>query len=958
MSKKISIVLVFMLLLISMSMAYGDNLSPIGYWSFDESKDGICPDNSPNKNNGKIYGASQVEGIKGSALGCNGIDNYLEITHSDDLNPTGAFSISLFAKLEPVEEGYAGRTILGKPGTGYLGSYSIFSNKDGTGVIFMMAAGKQCFQISGSVSPYAWHHLALVYDGSELYGYINGKNIGKKSISGSIDLNINKDPLRIGGGVKERSFRGAIDEVKIYNRKLSEEEIKDESSSVNMVKKAPSAKELIAYFPLDEGKGNIAHDQSSMRANGTVINGLWSKADGDACGLEFDGKRTRVDIPHQDYLNFDDRMSLAAWVNLADPLGANGVISKGRATYSGYNFSVINKQLVLELYVEDKGKRTPCRITSAPLIERGKWYHVGFSFDGKQGKTMLYLNGKCVKEANTSGRICYSPPLGDYNYAALPLVISGLAPFPDIHYQFSGFIREVKLYNYALSPTEINRDYESNTAIAKLKLLTEHAKYLQGCTSGLKCSVTDADTGKAINVKAMLHNDSGIHFFPEDIFSYGHEKRGQFYAFGNFEMKLPPGKYNIVLLRGFEYEPQKIELTLGDGEEKRLDIKLKRWVNLPNMGWYGGDEELQTIGHTEKRYDMLLTGDNIGNAFKIFQAEGLNWFHIVSGMDGESHKLLDNETLAGSGQEVGSRVLGDVICLNADTGKAGYFAQLDALSALQASGGAATFAEEIQYPIEKAVFVESCRGLPVAVALGKVNLWRYAFKGEKPIGYRFLNAGFRMAATAATDCYINNPATIIAPGYYRAYTKLKELSWQEITDAYKAQRLFVSDGPFVIFKANGRDMGSVITLPEAGGSVRCEIEAGHLYGVEKIEVIMDGRVVKTITPDSKERIFRTSYTQQVNTTGWLAVRCYGRRGEFFGNWAHTAPVYIQVGKKSIKPSEDDIEYFLSWISNLRKAITGLARKEKWAESIYSPYLKYVDEAERIYQGLKANPRKW
>ena len=99
-------------------------------------------------------------------------------------------------------------------------------------------------------------------------------------------------------------------------------------------------------------------------------------------------------------------------------------------------------------------------------------------------------------------------------------------------------------------------------------------------------------------------------------------------------------------------------------------------------------------------------------------------------------------------------------------------------------------------------------------------------------------------------------------------------------------------------------------------------------------------------------------TQQVNTTGWLAVRCYGRRGEFFGNWAHTAPVYIQVGKKSIKPSEDDIEYFLSWISNLRKAITGLARKEKWAESIYSPYLKYVDEAERIYQGLKANPRKW
>jgi len=693
-----------------------------------------------------------------------------------------------------------------------------------------------------------------------------------------------------------------------------------------------------------------------MRVNGTIVNGLWSK-DGGAAGLEFDGKRTRVEIPHQDYLNFDDKMSLAAWVNLANPLGANGIISKGRATFSGYNFSVINKQLVLELYVENKGMRNPCRIYSAPLIEKGKWHHLGFSFDGKQGKAMLYLNGKCVKEADVTGKISYTPSLGDFNYAALPLVISGLATFPDIHYQFSGLIREVKLYNYALSPAEISRDYEGNIAIANLKLLTEHETYLQGCISGLKCSVMDADTGKAMNVKAMLRNDSGVYFFPEDSFSYGNEKLGQFYVFGSFEMKLRPGKYNVVLSHGFEYEPRKIELTMGDGENKKLDIKLKRWVNLPMKGWYCGDEELQTIGHTEKRYDVLLTGDNIGNAFKIFQAEGLNWFHIVCGMDQDALKL-DDETLAGRGQEVGSRVLGDMICINADTGKAGYFAQLDALSALKAKGGVATFSEDIQYPIEKPVFIESCRGLPVAVALGKVDLWRYAFKGEKPVGYRFLNAGFKMAATAATDCYINNPAAIIAPGYYRVYTKLKNLSWQDISDAYKSQQLFVTDGPFVTLKVNGQDMGSIINLPEVGGRVQCEIEAGHLYGVEKIEIIINGKVVKSIAPDKEERIFKTSYAQQVDTTCWLAVRCYGRQGEFFGHWAHTAPVYIQVGEKTIKPSDDDIEYLLSWISNLRKAITGLAQKEKWQESMYSPYLKYMDEAENIYQGLKNNPRKW
>ncbi len=952
--KKISVILMFVLLLLSMPMAYGDNLSLIGYWSFDESKDGICPDISANNNDGRIYGASAVDGIKGKALAFNGRDSYAEISHSEILNLSSSFSISVWLYPETVEGGYAGRNVIGKPGAGYLGEYAIFADRSGRFVSFMVAAGTNCYQVSGSVSRAHWHHLALVYDSGNLSGYIDGVKAGEKKVEGTI--NRNNGPLRIGGGVKERAFCGMIDEVKVYNIALSKEEIKRQASSYAEKAVIVNEKMLVAHFSLAEGKGNTAVDRSSLNNDGDIIYGTWSKTEEDA-GLEFDGKRTRVEVSHRDYLNFDDEMSLTAWIHLADPLGANGIISKGRGTYSGYNFSVINKQLAFELYVEDKGRRKRCRITSAPLIEKGEWYHVGFSFDGKQGKTMLYLNGKCVKEADTSGRICYNPPLGDYNYAALPLVISGVAPFPDIHYQFSGFIREVKLYNYALSSTEVNRDYENNTAIAKLKLLTEHEKYLQGCTSGLKCSVADAGTGKAINVKAMLHNDSGVYFFPEDSFSYGHEKRGQFYAFGNFEMKLPPGKYNIVLLRGFEYEPQKIELTLGDGEKKRLDVKLKRWVNLPDMGWYGGDEELQTIGHTEKRYDMLLTGDNIGNAFKIFQAEGLNWFNIVDGMS-EKAVRLDDETLAGSGQEVGSRVLGDVICLNADTGKAGYFAQIDALSALQAKGGAATFAEDIQYPIEKPVFVESCRGLPVAVALGKVNLWRYAFKGENPIGYRFLNAGFKMAATAATDTYINNPATVVTPGGYRAYTKLKELSWQKVINAYKAQRLFVTTGPFVIVNVNGQDMGSIVDLPEVGGSVRCEIEAGHLYGVEKIEVIMNGRVIKRITPGSKDKIFRTSYTQQVDGTGWLAVRCYGRQGEFFGNWAHTAPVYIQVGKKSIKPTDEDIEYILTWISSLRKAITGLAQKEKWPESLCSPYLKEVDEAERIYQGLKDNPRKW
>ncbi len=167
--KKISVILMFVLLLLSMPMAYGDNLSLIGYWSFDESKDGICPDISANNNDGRIYGASAVDGIKGKALAFNGRDSYAEISHSEILNLSSSFSISVWLYPEAVEGGYAGRNVIGKPGAGYLGEYAIFADRSGRFVSFMVAAGTNCYQVSGSVSRAHWHHLALVYDSGNLY---------------------------------------------------------------------------------------------------------------------------------------------------------------------------------------------------------------------------------------------------------------------------------------------------------------------------------------------------------------------------------------------------------------------------------------------------------------------------------------------------------------------------------------------------------------------------------------------------------------------------------------------------------------------------------------------------------------------------------------------------------------------------------------------------------------------
>ncbi|MGQ3685877.1 MAG: LamG domain-containing protein, partial [Candidatus Loosdrechtia sp.] len=72
----------------------------------------------------------------------------------------------------------------------------------------------------------AWHHLVGVYNGSTLKLYVNGTEVNSIAASGSLDTSTY--PLRIGTRAVDpvnRYFKGSIDEVRVYNRALSEQEV-------------------------------------------------------------------------------------------------------------------------------------------------------------------------------------------------------------------------------------------------------------------------------------------------------------------------------------------------------------------------------------------------------------------------------------------------------------------------------------------------------------------------------------------------------------------------------------------------------------------------------------------------------------------------------------------------------------------------------------------------------------
>jgi hypothetical protein len=100
-----------------------------------------------------------------------------------------------------------------------------------------------------------WYHLSATYDGTTLRLFINGE----EKASDVRNIWSPGGPLYMGryfGG--NHFYGGIIDDVRIYNRALSAEEIRDTMH----IKLNGDEEGLVAYWDFDEGSGQVAYDSS------------------------------------------------------------------------------------------------------------------------------------------------------------------------------------------------------------------------------------------------------------------------------------------------------------------------------------------------------------------------------------------------------------------------------------------------------------------------------------------------------------------------------------------------------------------------------------------------------------------------------------------------------------------------------------------------------------------------
>ena len=195
----------------------------VAAYGFDEGAGTAVADASGNGNTGTISAATWTSaGRYGSALSFNGVNSLVVINASTSLNLTSAMTLEAWVNPAAAQSGW--RTVMQKEVDAYL-----LNASGGAGDLHPgggATIGGNVSWVGGptAIPVGAWTHVALTYDGAAVRAYVGGALAASTPAAGTIQTTT--AALRIGGNVPYGEFfNGRIDDVRVYNRALSQAEI-------------------------------------------------------------------------------------------------------------------------------------------------------------------------------------------------------------------------------------------------------------------------------------------------------------------------------------------------------------------------------------------------------------------------------------------------------------------------------------------------------------------------------------------------------------------------------------------------------------------------------------------------------------------------------------------------------------------------------------------------------------
>ncbi len=527
---------------------------------------------------------------------------------------------------------------------------------------------------------------------------------------------------------------------------------------------------------------------------------------------------------------------------------------------------------------------------------------------------------------------------------------------------------------------------------AQRPVLAKERRYLR-TMAHLRVTILDA-SGKPTSARVSVTGEDGKAYAPDDAWMRAEDnfvrsesefESHYFHTLGKAELTVPPGRIQVEVTKGFEY--QVARETLICGPQARLIIRLKP-LAIPNDAhshWasadlhvhmnYGGAyrntpkdllaqeaaEDLflveNLVVNKEQRipdiayFQSVPDPESTPNHWLLYGQEFHTsyWGHL--GLLNLTHNLLLPDYAAYGNTAAASlfptnAVVADLA--HRQSGIVGYAHPFD-IEEDPANDPTLTHAEKLDEALE----------LPVDAALGKVDYVEVmGFSDHRmtaSVWYRLLNCGFHLPAGAGSDTMANYASLHGPIGLTRVYASIPNNAtgtapWFK---SLKQGHTFVTNGPLLGFTLGGKVAGGELKLPAGENKVRFSSWLRSFVPVDHLEVVCNGRVLRNLKADRNRQWADVKDTITISQSGWCVLRASSDRPEhpvlddFI--YATTSPIYVSV-KGSDPKSADDAAFFISWIDRLTEATKANGNWNTPAERV--SVLQMLDQARRIYARLQ------
>ncbi|MCY2927346.1 MAG: hypothetical protein NT031_18300 [Planctomycetota bacterium] len=254
---------------------------------------------------------------------------------------------------------------------------------NGAGVVYITSPD--------AVTADKWHHLAATWNGKEARLYLDGASKGSLAIPSG--LRASEAPWSVGAhdGAAGGSFHGLIDELSIWNRALSEEEVRA-LQTPRPFGRNPLAEGLVGLWT-GEGNANdtVGRNHGTVRGKVTFVPGKVGQA------FQVSGRDGYVDLGNPPALQLTGNMTTAMWVNPSrlDDLCCLLVRTQNRDS----------------IHMTADGALHYCYGRNGDP----RWEHIDL---GSDGKTLHYIenNPPVVLKAQNPGRVLH---VGEWTHVAI-----------------------------------------------------------------------------------------------------------------------------------------------------------------------------------------------------------------------------------------------------------------------------------------------------------------------------------------------------------------------------------------------------------------------------------------------------------------------------------------------------------------------------------------------------------